>query len=343
MNFDTHSLTAYLIPISTILGFTVAGWIFKTHIHKQLKKIAARTKWRGDDVILSAVESTSVQWFFLAGIYFALDRIPMSPELLGSVRNVIVILIILSITFSVARAGVGLLELFAESTDALPSAAMFTNLIRIFIITIGLLIVFQTLGISITPLLTALGVGGLAVSLALKDTLSDVFAGLHILLSKKVVPGDLVELDSGHRGTVDNITWRNTTLKDRKGNLVVIPNAKLSAAIMKNFDAPLKELVVRVACGVSYDSDLERVERVTLEVAKDVMQNSDGGIPEFEPNMIFMNFGDSSIDFRVSLRSKDYSGQWTVTHEFIKRLHKRFGQEGINIPFPIRTIYQKKE
>ena len=343
MNLDTQSMTAYLIPIVTILGFTVAGWVFKTYIHKQLKRIAARTKWRGDDVVLSAVESSSIQWFFLGGVYFALDGIPLSPELLGSAQTVILILIILSITLSVARAGVGLLELFAASTDALPSAAMFTNLVRIFIITIGLLIVFQTLGISITPLLTALGVGGLAVSLALKDTLSDVFAGLHILLSKKVVPGDLVELDSGHRGTVDNISWRNTTLKDRKNNLVVIPNAKLSAAIMKNFDAPIKELVVRLGCGVSYDSDLGHVERVTLEVARDVMQNVEGGIPESDPNMIFMNFGESSIDFRVSLTAKDYSGQWAVTHEFIKRLHKRFGEEGINIPFPIRTVYQQNE
>lgn len=343
MNLDTQFVMAYLVPILIVLGFTVVGWIFKTYIHKQLKRIAARTKWRGDDVVLSAVESSSVLWFFLGGIYLSLDRIPLNPELIGSVQTVVVVFIILSITLSVARAGVGLLELFAESNEALPSAAMFTNLIRILIITIGLLIVFQTLGISITPLLTALGIGGLAVSLALKDTLSDVFAGLHILLSKKVVPGDLVELESGQRGTVDNISWRNTTLKDRKNNLVVIPNSKLSAAIMKNFDAPIKELVVRVGCGVSYDSDLDRVERITLEVARDVMQNVEGGIPEFEPNMIFMNFGESSIDFRVSLRAKDYSGQWTVTHEFIKRLHKRFGQEGINIPFPIRTIYQQNE
>ncbi len=112
---------------------------------------------------------------------------------------------------------------------------------------------------------------------------------------------------------------------------------------MKNFDAPIKELVVRLGCGVSYDSDLGHVERVTLEVARDVMQNVEGGIPESDPNMIFMNFGESSIDFRVSLTAKDYSGQWAVTHEFIKRLHKRFGEEGINIPFPIRTVYQQNE
>ena len=226
---------------------------------------------------------------------------------------------------------VGLLEIFAESNDAFPSTTLFSNLTRILIITVGLLVIFQTLGISVTPVLTALGVGGLAIALALKDTLSDLFAGLHILLSRKVIPGDLVELDTLHKGTVKNITWRNTIIQDRRNNTVVIPNSRLSTAIMTNYDVPVKLLVARIACGVSYDSDLDHVERVVLE----------GADKNFEPSIIFINFGESSIDFRVSIGSNDYSGQWAVTHQFIKQLHKRFKEEGIEIPFPIRTVYQR--
>lgn len=174
----------------------------------------------------------------------------------------------------------------------------------------------------------------------MKDTLSDLFAGLHILLSRKLKPGDFVELDTGERGYVENIAWRNTTVKDRLNNLIVIPNSKLSTAIMTNYDVPVKEFLVRVECGVSYDSDLEKVERITLEIARDVMKTVPGGVPESEPRMRFRNFGDFSINFRVALWATDYSGRMRVKHEFIKRLHRRFKEEGITIPFPIRTIYQ---
>ena len=260
---------------------------------------------------------------------------------MATVQTGAIVLLIFSVTLSLANITVGLLEMFAENNDAFPSTTMISNLVRIVIITVGALVVFQTLGISITPVLTALGVGGLAISLALKDTLSDLFAGLHILLSRKVVPGDLVELDTLHKGTVQNISWRNTIIRDRRNNTVVIPNSRLSTAIMRNFDMPVKQLIARVACGVSYNSDLEHVERVVLEVANKVQSTVEGAISDYEPSMVFIAFGESSIDFRVSMGAEDYSGQWAVTHEFIKQISKRFAEEGINIPFPIRTVYQK--
>ncbi|MBH31484.1 MAG: mechanosensitive ion channel protein MscS [Candidatus Marinimicrobia bacterium] len=341
MALDLQSSRDLLIALGLVTGAGILGWLFKRYVHKRLKKIAAKTNWRGDDVVLEAVESSSLFWFILGGVYLALGRLTLSESLMETVQTVVVVLLILSVTVSLAKIAVGLLEMFAESNDAFPSTTMISNLVRIVIITVGALVVFQTLGISITPVLTALGVGGLAISLALKDTLSDLFAGLHILLSRKVVPGDLVELDTLHKGTVRNISWRNTIIQDRRNNTVVIPNSRLSTAIMRNFDMPVKQLIARVACGVSYDSDLEQVEQVVLEVANNVQSTVEGAISDYEPSMVFISFGESSIDFRVSMGAEHYSGQWAVTHEFIKQISKRFGEEGIEIPFPIRTVYQK--
>ena len=132
---------------------------------------------------------------------------------------------------------------------------MFTNFVSITVYLIGLLLILDSLEISIAPMLTALGVGGLAVSLALKDTLSDVFAGLHILLSKKVQTGDFIMLDSGEMGYVQNITWRNTKMLDRAINIIHIPNAKLSAAIIKNYDSGDPSFSVKIPVGVGYGSD----------------------------------------------------------------------------------------
>ena len=212
MSFNLQSYTDFLIAFSFIIGSAILGWFFKRYIHKHLKSVASKTNWRGDDVVLDAVETSSLYWFLLGGLYMSLGRLPLDQSLMNIIQTVVIVLLIFSVTISLSRIVVGLLEMFAETNDAFPSTTMISNLVRIVIITIGLLVIFQSLGISITPVLTALGVGGLAISLALKDTLSDLFAGLHILLSRKVVPGDLVELETFQKGTVQNISWRNTII-----------------------------------------------------------------------------------------------------------------------------------
>ena len=259
----------FSIPLGTILCGIVLGWVFKRFIHHRLKKLTEKTDWRGDDVVFDAIESHIVLWFFLASLNIASNSIPFLNDVyISYLSKIIISVLILSVTLAVSRIGVGLLNFWAEKqgTD-LPSTTIFVNLARIIIISVGVLIILQSLGISITPLLTAMGVGGLAISLALKDTLSDFFAGLHILLSQKVKPGDFVELDSGHMGYVQNITWRHTTLMERTNNEVTVPNAKISAAIVKNYDKGDPSFSIRVAVGVSYESDLDHVIKITEEVA----------------------------------------------------------------------------
>jgi small-conductance mechanosensitive channel len=206
------------------------------------------------------------------------------------------------------------------------------------ILAIGVLVALQSLGVSITPLLGALGVGALAIALALQDTLANLFAGVHILASKKVRPGDYVKLDSGEDGYVVDITWRNTTVRQLAGNIVVVPNAHFASAIVTNYHQPAQDLAVRVQVGVSYGSDLEQVERVTIEVATDVMATVEGGVPDFEPFIRYHTFGDSSINFTVIMRAHEYTATFLIVHEFIKLLHARYRAEGIEIPFPIRTL-----
>tara|TARA_B100001250_G_scaffold160765_1_gene138101 strand:- start:550 stop:1161 length:612 start_codon:yes stop_codon:yes gene_type:complete len=201
----------------------------------------------------------------------------------------------------------------------------------------------DTINVSIAPMLTALGVGGLAVSLALKDTLTDVFAGLHILLSKKVEPGDFVSLDSGEMGYIQNITWRNTKMLERSNNVIHIPNTKLSSAIIKNYDSGDPSFSVKIPVGVAYDSDLEQVSRVVMEVANELHSKMDETNKDSEPSFKFKAFGESSIDLSVYFRGNKYGDQNPIIHEFIKNIHKRFKQEKIEIPFPVRTLIQRTD
>jgi small-conductance mechanosensitive channel len=150
-----------------------------------------------------------------------------------------------------------------------------------------------------------------------------------------------VKIESGEEGYVTDITWRYTTIRSLPNNRIIVPNAKLSSAIVTNHDLPEREMAVLVQVGVSYGSDLEQVERVTVEVARKVMEEVEGGIPEFAPFIRYHTFGDFSINFTVILRAKEFVDQYLIKHEFVKRLHKRYREMGIEIPFPIRTVYME--
>jgi|TARA_Y100000294_G_scaffold80864_1_gene75958 small-conductance mechanosensitive channel len=337
-------MNTWFIPAIIVFIGIVLGMIFKQVIHTRLKKAALTSEWEGDDIILHAVESQIVLWFFWAALSLALRDVEIAEPFGLYVSNFLIIILVASITHAAAKLIVGLLDLWSKKQGGgFPSTTMFTNFVWITVYSIGLLVILDALNISIAPMLTALGIGGLAVSLALKDTLTDVFAGLHILLSKKVQPGDFVSLDSGEMGYIQNITWRNTKMLERTNNIIHIPNTKLSNAIIKNYDSGDPSFSVKIPVGVGYDSDLDVVERVVMEVANDLHQYMDEMNKQSTPSFKFRGFGQSSIDFMVYFRGNKYGDQNPIIHAFVKKLHKRFNEEGIEIPFPMRTVIQRSE
>jgi small-conductance mechanosensitive channel len=335
-------LVIWVNPILVIFIGIVIGWIMKKYVHKRLSILADKTKWRGDDIILNSLEPHIILWFFLASFSIAADSVILSEPFdpyKQSLSTIILTILILSITLSISKMLVGLFNLWAEKQgQGFPSTTMFTNFVYIIVWGIGLMIILDSLNIAITPILTALGVGGLAISLALKETLSDIFSGLHILLSGKVQPGDFAELDSGERGYITNITWRNTTMLERTNNVINIPNSRLSSAIIKNYDTGESSFSVRIPVGVSYDCDLEKVAEITKEVADNVAKNLDGFIKDKEPIVRFFEFGDSSVNLKVYFKAEKYGDQHNIIDVFIRKLHKRYNEEGIDIPYPIRTL-----
>lgn len=331
-------------PSLTALAWIVAGvalgFVLDRTLIARLKRAAEKTPIKGDDVILSALKGMPLFWFTLLGLNGAILSLAFKESFAEMIQKGLVVAFIFSLTWMGSRIAAGMVDLFSKRAEGiLPSTSIFTNLTRLLVFVVGILVIMQSLGISITPILTALGVGGLAVALALQDTLSNLFAGLQIILARQLKPGDYVQLDSGEEGYVEDINWRNTTLRTLPNNTVIIPNAKLSGAVITNYSKPQMEMACLVSVGVSYDSDLEKVEQVTIEVGKEVMREVTGGVPSFEPFIRYHTFGDSRIDFTVILRGQEFVSQYLLKHEFVKRLHARYKREGIEIPFPIRTLY----
>ncbi len=333
----------YAIPITAFILSLILGLLIEHILIKRLHAIARKTTWKGDDIFVKSIKKLLFLVIGLIGLYIALDFVEIKVKYVNASHLGMKVLGILIVTIFLKRLIVNYLNIsFGEKTTERSAPSILQNVSKIIIYTIGLLIILQTLGVSITPIITALGIGGLAVALALQPTLSNLFSGIYILFSKHVRANDYVHLDTGDEGYVIDITWRNATIRDLTGNVIIIPNSRLAEAVVKNYHLEKKDMMVLFEVGVSYDSDLEQVEKVTVETAQYVMSNIEGGVKGFKPFIRYMKFDDFSINFLVYLKVKKYYDQYLVRHEFMKALHKRYNAENIEIPFPIRTIHMPK-
>ncbi|MEG6586387.1 mechanosensitive ion channel family protein [Dendrosporobacter sp. 1207_IL3150] len=331
-----------IFPLSILLLCTALGSIIVQGLWKQFRRISFHISGEYYEVIDKSVRGMPALWGALIGCYVSIQFVDLKNANLRFLDGVFIVVGIFSLTVVTARFLSTMAAFYAQKDEkAFPSASILANIIEAATYITGILIILQTLGISVTPILTALGVGGLAVALALQDTLSNVFSGLHILLAKPIQTGDYIKLEAGQEGHVVDISWRNTTIQTLGNSLIIVPNQKIASAVIINFDKPSSELSVSIGASVSYDSDLEYVEKVTIAVAKEVMSEFAAGVENYEPVVRFHTFGDSSILFNVIMRVQVFADQYKLKHDFIKRLHKRYKIEGIEIPFPIRTIYSK--
>jgi small-conductance mechanosensitive channel len=338
-----YNVVQWFAPVGLILGGLLIGLFVDRIALGKLRKLVARTRWNGDEIVINALRGMPLLWMTLTGVYASLQSLPLSASWRTLAQRTLLVIAILSVTIFAANVAAKLVGLYARRIEGtLPATSLFANLTKLFIFLIGALIILQSLNISITPILTALGVGGLAVALALQDTLSNLFSGLQVIASKQVKPGDYVRLESGEEGYVTDITWRNTAIRALPNNMVIVPNSKLASTLVTNYYQPEKEMSVLAQIRVSYLSDLEKVERITIDVAREVMRDVEGGVATFEPFIRYHTFADFSVDFSVILRAREFTDQFLVKHEFIKRLHERYRREGIEIPFPVRTVYFKE-
>ncbi len=214
----------------------------------------------------------------------------------------------------------------------------FKRVLPIVIYSIGALMILDSLGVAISPMLAGIGIGGLAVALAVQPTLSNFLAGTFLVTEGEFRPGDFIELEGGPSGFVMDVGWRSTKIRSRFNNVVLIPNSRMVESIVTNFYSPTPALNVIVDCGVSYDSDLAHVEKVVLEVTERLIAESEHAVKDAEPFFGFSEFGDSNIDFFVFLQANDRIGSFWLKSEAIKRIHARFAEEGIEINYPVRKL-----
>ncbi|MFC1974165.1 mechanosensitive ion channel family protein [Chloroflexota bacterium] len=281
----------------------------------------------------------------LEGIILALGSVSYLDSWNHALRITSVSVIITMVTYGTARIGGVLLVWYLRAQGFRRKAQVDEGLISflrriatILAYAIGLLVLLDYLNIAITPIITGLGIAGLAVALALQPTLSNFFASTQIVSDRVVRVGDFIELESSVSGYVTEVGWRSTRIRTVFNNIVTVPNSKLAESIITNYYGPTMDIGVKIEAGVSYSSDLAHVERVSLEVAGEVIEELDETIKTYAPWFWYEEFGDSNINLRIMVHARDRLSSFRVKSELIKRLHARFRKEGITINYPMRHL-----
>lgn len=333
-------IPVFIAVISAAVLLIVRGIAFRL-----LHKWAEKTEAKVDDLIFKAFKTPSIYWCIAIGLYIGVALSELPERYVFHLSKVIYIIVIFSITIAAANLAGRIFRNYVQTSNLpVPTTGLAYGIFKGTILIIGFLIILSVLGISITPLITALGVGGLAVALALQDTLVNLFAGLHILMEKSIRVGDFIRIETGQEGYVEDITWRTIRIKMQPNNMVVIPNSKLSQSVVINFSLPEKKMAVSIPVSVSYSVDPENVEKALAEEANKAVGEVDGLLGEPKPAARFIpGFGESSLDFTLVFHVREFADQANVQHELRKRILKRFRQEGIEIPFPHRTVYIREE
>jgi small-conductance mechanosensitive channel len=339
---ESAESAGYLFLLGPIIVMVIAllvGLFIEYIVLTWLRKLAANTDWGLDDIFVDSLRGLPIIWSLLLGAYVVtFTSSGITSLYISYARQGLMIVAIMSAMVVLMRITTQWINL-SSGAGNFPAVSVLTNFVRVIIASITIMIILQYAGVSITPALAALGVSGLAVSLALQEPLSSLFSGILIVASNQLRPGQYVRLGSGEEGYIVDINWRTTNIRQLANNMIIVPNSQMTSAIIINYDSPEKELSILFDVGVGYDSDLEHVEQVTIDVASEVMQEVAGGVSDSVPFIRYNQFNDFSINFTVIMRGTEFVDQYLIKHEFVKRLHRRYREENIVIPFPIRTLH----
>lgn len=329
---------------ASVLGAVLLILLLRWTVLPAIRVVARRSETDVDDELIDLLSLPIYLALILGGLYIGALRLSALGAHLEEVGKYATVAATVLAFFALVRVLNWLLIRYARAAEererqqVVPYVGMVRKAINLVLLALLLMLVLGQLDYDITPLLASLGVAGLAVALALQDSLGNLFAGFYMLFDRPLKVGDYVQLESGDEGFVEEIGWRNTKIRPWANNIIVIPNSKLSQSVLVNHHLPEQRQNVYIRCGVAYESDLEHVEAVCKEVGTEVMQRIEGSDTEWDPVVRYKEFGDSNIDFLLVLRIKEFGAQYALTHEAIKALHRRFNEEGIEISWPMRKL-----
>ena len=350
-------LFSFLPPVIGLVMAIFVGWCCNRYVSNQIDSHPILQKMTWKTALVRGLKGAPILIVVSLYLSFVTKMMRMPEPVEHLLTYVFFVILMITVMQVISRTATAILNnIIVARHENLSETSLLTDMVSWSIYFMGFIIILAECDISITPFITAMGVGGMAVALGMQETLASVFAGFTMIFAPQIRNNDFVRLSSGQEGRIVDIAWRYTTIENLEGNTIVVPNKQIASAILTNYSVPAQDIKVKLQCGVAYDSDLDKVEQVVLEVAQKIQDDvtkdilvSKGKIAEDEsvttadPGIFFHTFGDSAIEFSVTLNCKAFTHQYRMKHEFIKALTKRFREEGIEIPFPIVTVQQTRD
>lgn len=328
------------IPLALFVATILTGLVARRILFRVVRSWATRTDSQLDVLLIDTLRRPTILWIVILGLHVATQNSEIPLPYLHYIPKTLTVLWGLSFTIAISHFAGSMVRFYGSSGRGIKTVTSLTQkLVQVLILIVGVMwLLKMVFDVSLTPVLTTLGVGGLAVALALQDTLSNLFAGFYVSVSGLVRIGDYIRLNSGEEGYIADINWRCTTMRTRLNNLVVIPNNKLGQAIFTNYFLPDGRMVASILCGVGADSDIDRVQKLLLEEAVNGASEIESVLADPPPAIRF-NPGpwDDALIFQVVFSVSQFADLPNARSEVRKRIYGRLRKEGITVSFPVST------
>lgn len=314
-------------------------------LNKWGRRLTAFTATDLDDRLLNRTIPHVSRLLIMLGVYLSIRSLPLHEKLVAVLSGFLFILLVV-ILFNLAYHALDeLLKWYIsgrqEGEDALISRHMIPmaeKIAMLFLMGTALIIVFKHFNYDIFSLVTALGIGSLAIGMAAKDTLAHMISGFTLMLDRPFRIGDRIQLANGQAGDVTDIGLRSTKIKTAENMLLIIPNSDLCNTMLVNQAFPDRRAKGRITVGVAYGSDVERVKELLVATALEV----DDVLRDPAPEAYFVAFGDSSLTMSLFFWVEEYGVLFGTTDKINSLIMRRFTEQGIEIPFPVRTVKLEK-
>jgi MscS family membrane protein len=343
--FYHNNILDWGISLLIILGAVVAGKIIYWFFGSVVKKLTAKTKTKIDDIIVDMIEEPVVLALTILGLWYGLHRLDFPEGWYVWMGKVYHLLIAINITWLVARLVDAIIEEYivpltekTESDFDDQIVPIIRKGLRTTIWALGIIVALNNAGYDVTALIAGLGIGGLALAMAAKDSVSNIFGGLMIFTDKPFKVGDRIKVN-GFDGTITEVGLRTSRMRTLEGRLVTIPNSQFTGNMVENVSAePTRKVVLNL--GLTYDMTAEKMEQ-GIEVLKEIAKNNN----DIEEDVLvsFNAFGDFALGILFIYYIKKDSDILNTQTNMNLEILRKFGEHGLDMAFPTQTIYHKKD
>ncbi len=340
--FWGNSIEAYLLAILIFFVSVYALKIFKSVIIAKIKKVSEKTKTEIDNMVIDAISSIHWPFYVFASLYFSVNFLNVN----NAIKNWLFYIFLIAVVYYGIRFverlinfGIGILSKKQDGEDD-TILKLIGTVAKIALWGAAVLLVLSNMGINVTSLIAGMGIGGIAIALALQNILGDLFSSLSIYFDKPFKVGDYVSLGGTNSGTVKKVGIKTTRIETPQGEELVVANSELTKAMLSNFGA-MERRRATFNIGVTYDTPLEKLKKIT-GIIREIIE-SHGEKTEIA-RIHFTTFGDFSLIYSATyyVNSDQYNVFADIQQDINFKILEKFEEQNIEMAFPTQTVYVKK-